>query len=144
MDFRSPNHDDFSGTRIPHLFAFLALLLSTLAPAGFMPTQTANGFSIELCSGHKGNKLAITPEHPDYALLAMIYGDGEESGESEPQSETPLCDFAAGSAAGLTSDAPDIAANAMVPALHVPAQAKRFAVRNRINNPPATGPPVSV
>ncbi len=127
-----------------HFIALTILMFSSLAPAGFMPKQTANGFSIELCSGRQGSNLTITPDHPDYALLAMVYGGKDDNGETEPQSEAPGCDFAAVSATGLTSAAPHIATNVLAPALHVPAQAKRFAVRNRINIPPATGPPVSI
>lgn len=128
----------------PHLLALFALLLSALAPQGFMPTQTANGFSIKLCSGHADSTLAITPGHPDYALLSLVYDSNQTSGEPEPQTEAPLCDFAAGSTNGLASGASDITAAILAPATHVPDEAKRFAIRNRINVPPATGPPVAV
>ncbi|WP_109357342.1 hypothetical protein [Sphingorhabdus sp. EL138] len=122
----------------------VALLLSALAPQGFMPKYSTDGFSIELCSGHANNKLAITPDHPDYAMLAMVY-DGPEKPDT-PNSETgnSVCTYAASSGAGLISAASAITLSDHVMAPHVPEAQRHFAVRNRINIPPATGPPVAV
>jgi hypothetical protein len=127
-----------------HLLALLALLISALAPQGFMPTQTANGFSIKLCSGHADTTLAITPDHPDYELLSLVYDSNQDGGETGPQIEAPLCDFAAGSTTGLIAAASDITVAILAPPVHIPDNAKRFAIRNRIDIPPATGPPVTV
>ena len=124
--------------------ALLALILSALTPQGFMPSQTANGFSITLCSGHEDSKLAVTPDHPDYALLELVYGNQQPDSEPEPESETAACAFASGSSLGLASHSPTIANNAMAPISHEPDSERRFALRNRINIPPATGPPVIV
>ncbi len=128
----------------PHLIAFLALLLTALAPQGFMPTQTANGFSIELCSGHTDKTLAITRDHPDYALLEMVYGEPEQQDEPESKADNSVCTYAAGSGPSLLASAPTIARTNIVAARHEPTAPRHFTVRNRINIPPATGPPVTV
>lgn len=122
----------------------LALLLSALAPQGFMPTQTANGFSIELCSGHANNKLAITPDHPDYAMLAMVYGGQEQPDTPNSETGSSVCTYAAASGTSLISAAPAITLTDHIAAPHEPEAHRHFAVRNRINLPPATGPPVAV
>lgn len=122
----------------------LALLLSALAPQGFMPTQTENGFSIELCSGHANNKLAIAPDHADYALLAMVYGDQEQPAPLNSETGGSVCTYAAASGASLISAAPTIAITDQITASHEPETQRHFAIRNRINLPPATGPPVAV
>lgn len=128
-----------------HAFALLALLMSAFAPHGFMPTQTASGFAIKLCSGHADSKIAITPDNPDFELLSLIYGQQDESDpQTESEQSSPACAFAGGASVGLTSSAPDLKIPALAPAAHEPAQLRRFAVRNRINIPPATGPPVTV
>lgn len=119
----------------------LALLFSALAPQGFMPSQTANGFSIELCSGHTNKTLAITPGHPDYALLAMVYGGPERQDAPEPQADNSFCTYAAASGASLLASAPTIARTNVVAARYEPAARRHSTVRNRINIPPATGPP---
>ncbi|MEO9634791.1 MAG: hypothetical protein ABJF89_13595 [Parasphingorhabdus sp.] len=128
-----------------HALALIALLVSALAPQGFMPTQTTSGFAIKLCSGHAESKIAISPDNPDFELLALIYGQQHESDpqtESEPSSAA--CAFAGGASVGLTSSAPDFKFPVLAPAMHEPAELRRFALRNRINIPPATGPPAAV
>ncbi|MGB5723098.1 MAG: hypothetical protein WBM39_01680 [Parasphingorhabdus sp.] len=128
-----------------HVFALLAMVVSALAPQGFMPAQTAGGFAIKLCSGHADSKLVIAPDNPDYELLALVYGPKDRSSpDPEPDQSSPACAFAGGASIGLASSAPDIAISAMVPTLHQPSQPRRFALRNRINIPPATGPPVNI
>ena len=122
----------------------LALLLSGLAPQGFMPTQTANGFSIELCSGHAKNKLAITPDHPDYAMLAIVYGGPEQPDTPNSETGSSVCTYAAASGTSLISSAPTIMITDHIVAQHEPEAQRHFAVRNRINIPPATGPPDAV
>ncbi len=122
----------------------LALLLSALAPQGFMPAQTANGFSIELCSGHANDKLAITPDHPDYALLAIIYADQEQPDPLNSETGSSVCTYAAASGASLISAGPTIAVADQITASHEPKTQRHFAIRNRLNIPPATGPPVTV
>ncbi|QTD56682.1 DUF2946 family protein [Parasphingorhabdus cellanae] len=136
-----------SGSRplsILYSLAMLAILLTALVPQGFMPAQTANGFSIQLCSGHENSKLAITSEHPDYAMLAMVYGGPEQPESPAPESESPICTYAAASSASLLASAPAIALVDRISASHQPETRSHFAVRNRINIPPATGPPVIV
>ncbi|MEH6663121.1 MAG: hypothetical protein V7679_15855 [Parasphingorhabdus sp.] len=128
-----------------HAFALLAMLVSALAPQGFMPTQTAGGFAIELCSGHPDSKLVITPDNPDYELLALVYGAQDDNQPDEnPEPSSPPCAFASGASVGLASATPTINMTALVPVAHEPSQPRRFALRNRINVPPATGPPVTV
>jgi hypothetical protein len=124
-----------------HTFALLALLVSALAPPGFMPTQTASGFAIKLCSGHANNLLTIAPDDPDYALLKLVYG-GRQDETPEPASkqETSACAF--GSTFGPAAEAPVASLPTLQPATHEPSEPRRFALRNRINIPPATGPPV--
>lgn len=127
-----------------HAFALLAMLVSALAPQGFMPTQTANGFAIELCSGHADSKLVIAPDNPDYELLALVYGQQDENApDPEPEQSSPVCAFSGGASVGLTSAAPDFNIPTLAPATHEPSEPRRFALRNRINIPPATGPPVA-
>ena len=128
-----------------HAFALLAILLSALAPQGFMPTQTASGFAIKLCSGHADSKLSITPDNPDFALLSLVYGQQDESvPEPDQEPSAPACAFAGGTSFGLASSAPEFATSTLAPATHEPSEPRRFALRNRINVPPATGPPVTV
>jgi len=128
---------------VPVLLALFALIISTLAPQGFMPTQTADGFAIKLCSGHADSKLVVTPDNPDFDLLSLVYGQQDESApEPEPEQSTPACAFAGGTSLGLASPAPEIAIATLAPATHEPSEPRRFALRNRINVPPATGPPV--
>lgn len=122
----------------------LALLFSAVAPQGFMPSQTVNGFSIELCSGHTNKTLAITPGHPDYALLVMVYGGTEQQDAPEPQADSSVCTYAAASGASLLTSDPTVALFNAIVAPHEPDAPRRFTVRNRINIPPATGPPVTV
>lgn len=126
-----------------HAFALLALIISALAPQGFMPSQTAEGFAIKLCSGHANNLLTIAPDDPDYALLKLVYG-GKQDETPEPASkqDTSACAFAFGPAFGPASEAPVLPLPTLQPAAHEPSEARRFALRNRINIPPATGPPV--
>lgn len=127
----------------PALFTLLALIISALAPQGFMPTQTADGFAIKLCSGHANNLLTIAPDDPDYALLKLVYG-GKQNDTPEPASkqDTSACAFAFGSALGPAAEAPVLSLPTLQPATHEPSEPRRFALRNRINMPPATGPPV--
>lgn len=125
-----------------HFVAVLALIISALAPSGFMPTQTELGFAIKLCSGHADSKLAITPDHPDYATLALVYGQQDEPvPESEPEASKQACAFSGGASIGLASSAPEFNSNIIAPVTHEPSEPRRFALRNRINIPPATGPP---
>tara|TARA_R110001606_G_scaffold58887_1_gene140416 strand:+ start:2197 stop:2601 length:405 start_codon:yes stop_codon:yes gene_type:complete len=129
---------------VPVLLALFALIISTLAPQGFMPTQTADGFAIKLCSGHADSKLVVTPDNPDFDLLSLVYGQQDESApEPEPEQSTPACAFAGGAGVGLASSAPEIAISTLAPATHEPSEPRRFALRNRINIPPATGPPAA-
>jgi len=129
----------------PALFALalLAILISALAPSGFMPTQTASGFAIKLCSGHANSQLTISPDDPDYALLKLVYGPGQDD-MPEPESRKDTCTFAFGSAFGPASEGPALSLPILQPAAHEPAEPRHFAIRNRINIPPATGPPVTV
>ncbi len=110
-----------------------------------MPTQTAQGFAIKLCSGHANNLLTIAPGDPDYALLKLVYG-GEQNDTPEPASkqDTSACAFAFGSSFAPAADAPILSLPMLQPATHDPSEPRRFALRNRINVPPATGPPVTV
>ena len=85
----------------------------------------------------------IAPDNPDYDLLALVYGQQDESApEPEPEQSSPACAFAFGSAFGPASEAPVLALSTLQPATHEPSEPRRFALRNRINIPPATGPPV--
>ena len=128
-----------------HAFTLLALIISALAPQGFMPAQTAEGFAIKLCSGHANNLLTIAPDDPDYALLKLVYGDKQdETPEPASKQDSPICAFALGTAFGPASEAPLLALPTLQPIAHQPSEPRRFAVRNRINIPPATGPPVTV
>ncbi len=128
-----------------HAFALLAMLVGALAPQGFMPTQTTGGFAIKLCSGHADSKLSITPDNPDFELLSLVYGQQDETApEPEPEPSTPACAFAGGTSFGLAASAPELATSTLAPATHEPSEPRRFALHNRINVPPATGPPVTV
>tara|TARA_R110000824_G_scaffold45738_4_gene132140 strand:+ start:3430 stop:3876 length:447 start_codon:yes stop_codon:yes gene_type:complete len=127
-----------------HAFALLAMLVSTLVPQGFMPTHSASGFAIKLCSGHADSKLVITPDNPDFDLLTLVYGQHDESApEPEQEQSSPACAFAGGTGFGLASAAPEFEISALAPAMHEPSEPRRFALRNRINIPPATGPPAA-
>lgn len=125
-----------------HAFALLSLLVSALAPQGFMPTRTAGGFAIKLCSGHANNLLTISPDDPDYALLKLVYGGKQdETPNPASQQDTSTCAFAFGSAFGPAAEAPVLSLPALAPVTHESSELRRFALRNRINIPPATGPP---
>ena len=130
-----------------HAFALLAMLIGALAPQGFMPTQTASGFAIKLCSGHADSKLAIQSDNPDFDLLTLIYGQQDENIPAKDQSpgdqSSPVCAFAGGASVGFLSSAPAIDELALAPSVHEPSAPRRFALRNRINIPPATGPPAT-
>ncbi|WP_417590902.1 hypothetical protein [Parasphingorhabdus sp.] len=127
-----------------HAFALLAILVSALSPQGFMPTHSASGFAIKLCSGHADSKLAITPDNPDFALLTLVYGQPDKSApEPDQEPSTPACAFAGGTSFGLASSPPELAMSTLPPAVHEPSEPRRFALRNRINIPPATGPPAT-
>lgn len=132
------------GNLVSIALTVLALLLSALSPQGFMPTQTANGFSIELCSGHANNKLAITPDHPDYAMLAMVYGGQEQPDTPNSDTGSSVCTYAVASGASLISATSAITVTDPIIALHNPEVRRHFGIHNRINLPPATGPPVAV
>ncbi|WP_417610026.1 hypothetical protein [Parasphingorhabdus sp.] len=126
-----------------HAFALLAILLSTLAPQGFMPTQTTDGFAIKLCSGHANNLLTVAADDPDYALLKLVYGDKQnDTPEPASKQDTSVCAFAFGSAFGPAAEGPMLSPPTLQPATHEPSEPRRFALRNRVNIPPATGPPV--
>ncbi len=128
-----------------HALALLAILISALAPSGFMPTQSADGFAIKLCSGHANSSLTVSPDDPDYALLKLVYGQQQdEAPEPETGKDTSVCAFAFGSAFGPASTAPALSLPTLQPAAHEPSEPRHFAIRNRINIPPATGPPVTV
>ncbi|ATW04498.1 hypothetical protein [Sphingorhabdus sp. YGSMI21] len=145
MTVKPASFPRFSGAIAAALLALIALLSGTLAPQGFMPTHSAGGFAIKLCSGHPDSKLVITRDNPDYDLLTLIYGQQDESApEPEQDPSTPACAFAGGTAFGLASSAPEIAISTLAPATHEPSEPRRFALRNRINIPPATGPPATV
>jgi len=132
-----------SKAMVPALLALFALIINALAPQGFMPTHTASGFAIQLCSGHADNKLSVTPDNPDFDLLSLVYGQQDESApESEQEQSTPACAFAGGTSFGLASSAPELAISTLAPAIHEPSEPRRFVLRNRINIPPATGPPL--
>ncbi len=127
----------------PAIFALLALIIGGLAPSGFMPTQTADGFAIKLCSGHANSILTISPDDPNYPLLKLVYGQGQdETPEPESKQDTSACAFAFGPAFGPASEAPALSLPALQPAAHEASEPRHFAIRNRINIPPATGPPV--
>lgn len=144
MNVNLPSRRPLQRNLVSLSLTMLALFLTVLAPQGFMPTQTANGFSIELCSGHTDNKLAITPDHPDYALLAMVYGDPEQQDTPEPEADSSVCTYAAGSGASPVASAPTIALTNQITAPHESAAQRHLTIRNRINIPPATGPPIFV
>lgn len=144
MNANLPSRRPLQRNLVSLSLTILALFLTVLAPQGFMPTQTANGFSIELCSGHADSKLAITSDHPDYALLAMVYGGPEQQDPPEPEADSSVCTYAAGSGVSLLASATTIALTNAVAAPYEPEAQRHLTVRNRINIPPATGPPVFV
>ncbi|MEP3227225.1 MAG: hypothetical protein ABJO01_14705 [Parasphingorhabdus sp.] len=132
-----------SGRYASMILAMLALVLSALAPQGFMPSHTANGFSIELCSGHSNRTLAIANDHPDYDLLALVYGEPEHHPVSDDEQDKSVCLFAAGSGNGFSASGPEMARlNLSFSPYHGEIQ-RFFSHRNRINIPPATGPPAT-
>lgn len=126
------------------VIAFFAVILMAVTPQGFMPTSSANGFAITLCSGHADTKLAVTPDHPDYALLAMVYGGPEEQEAPADDGENTACSFASASTVSLLASAPSLLLHDVVTVQHLSVAPRRFAVRDRINIPPATGPPAFV
>lgn len=134
-----PSRWPLQGKLVSVTLTVLALLLSALAPQGFMPKYAADGFSIELCSGHANNKLA-TPDHPDYAMLALVYGGQEQPDIPNSETGSSVCTYAASSGVSLISATPAIALTDQVMA----ETQRHFAVRNRLNIPPATGPPVTI
>ncbi|WP_159643269.1 hypothetical protein [Sphingorhabdus sp. 109] len=124
--------------------ALLAILLSLLTPQGFMPDQADQGFVIKLCSGHADSKLAIAPDHPDFDLLTLVYGEQEKNTpEPEPEQSSPACAFAGSAGFGLASSTPEFQFSKLASATHEPSEPRRFVLRNRINIPPATGPPIA-
>jgi hypothetical protein len=119
------------------LFAALALLvlaMRVLIPAGFMPTSTAHGVIITLCTGQGAINVVVdrdvSPGHPADRDTSM---DGQH------------CAFAGGTAAPLL---PDILPFAALPAWQTAFGPIAFALRTgwiarlAAPPPPASGPPV--
>lgn len=122
--------------------AVFALLIGTFSPAGFMPMQTAQGFAIVLCSGYEMNMSGESPDHAEHD--AAMDHSAHHGDQDQPDMESDICAYAGGAGVGLDS-APLAADNTpLVTLAHKPAEPRQFAVRNRVNIPPATGPPAII
>ncbi|MEM8919159.1 MAG: DUF2946 family protein [Pseudomonadota bacterium] len=124
------------------LLALLALFFGAWTPQGFMPMQTEQGFAIVLCSDYgpespmNGELFADHANSMDHSEHGAGHG---EHGSSE--SENSTCTYAGSSNSGLDTT-PVKTPSVATPAPQYMSHARhRFAVRNRINIPPATGPP---
>jgi hypothetical protein len=112
------------------LLAFV-LLMRVLVPAGWMPTQTVDGFRVELCSGTTGKTVLI----PGIKLVGQ-----QEKHDAAKQ----VCDFAAAAQAASLPDLapapellPQAAPGVTLASYQAPAPGRGLAAPP----PPATGPP---
>lgn len=122
--------------------AVLALMIGALSPAGFMPMQTAHGFAIVLCAGYEMDQ---SSEHSDHAEHDPGMDHSAHHGDpDQADMESNICAYAGGSGFGL--DSAPLAADdtALLSPSHEPGKPRQFAVRNRVNIPPATGPPAII
>lgn len=129
---------------IPFL-ALLALFFGAWTPQGFMPMQTDQGFAIVLCSGYGPEVPAPNGAHADHAK-GMDHSEhaGDHGNHDRSDMENSTCAYAGASGTGLDSAPPKATANVLFTPQHIPDTPRLFAVRNRLNIPPATGPPASV
>ena len=57
----------------------LALAFSAMAPKGYMPNFSDNGFSITICAGGVFEERVVDKDHPNYENLRLIYEDKSQS-----------------------------------------------------------------
>ncbi|MEO0441849.1 MAG: DUF2946 family protein [Pseudomonadota bacterium] len=120
----------------------LAMLTSALAPTGFMPMQTDRGFAIVLCSGY-GPELSDQSDPHAGHTQGMDHSEhaGGHGDHSQSDMENSTCTYAGASGNILNSAPPKLSDTQLVTPQHEPDRRRHFAVRNRLNIPPATGPP---
>ncbi|MEO9469646.1 hypothetical protein [Parasphingorhabdus sp.] len=119
-----------------------ALLIGALSPAGFMPMQTAQGFAIVLCSGYEMNMSSESPDHAEHDAAmdhSAHHGDQDQS-----EMESNICAYAGGAGVGLDSSPLPTNGTPLVASSPKPGEPRQYAVRNRVNIPPATGPPAII
>lgn len=67
----------------------LALLMKLVVPAGFMPTASAAGFAIEICSGSALSPALSATGPAAQALAAMAHKPGGEHAPARPDAPCP-------------------------------------------------------
>ena len=113
-----------------------ALLMRVLVPAGYMAARTADGITIELCSGVG----ASAANMPTVAMSGMHHKGGAPSGHTQP--EMP-CAFAALAAPSLAAADPlilVIAISFLFAAIYRPAP-RRSVPEARFPRPKTRAPP---
>lgn len=121
-----------------------ALLLRALIPAGWMPTRTAEGFVLELCSGRMPGGTAPQVEAAQALLDQALAGTADHRDNSDGAAKDQPCTFA-----GLTPVAPPPAVLAPLapvsPPVDLPPPALTAAIGRGLPAPPppSTGPPLT-
>lgn len=123
--------DSQTGKSLYAIAMLLALYLRILIPAGYMPTFSAQGIVVELCSGESGKTIIID------------LGSKPENEKQKHAADSP-CVFAAGLGHTLLTHAAPLYAP---PAIYggtvvgIIARARFAAIRLAAPPPPAQGPP---
>jgi len=134
--------------RFSHFLVMLLLVVSAMAPSGFMPHFGPDGFSIDICSGSTDKKQVIDPDHPDYESLLLIHNlqnpqDDFSENEDKAFQISADCTFAATSMDSLSSDNVDISRLIAQDRERRGPAARETQKSAHGLRPPATGPPAS-
>lgn len=121
-----------------------ALLLRALVPAGWMPTRTADGFVLELCSGRMPGGTAPQVDAARALLDQALAGTADHREKQDGAAKDQPCTFA-----GLVHAAPPPAALAQLPPVSLPVDLPPPALAAAVGRglpappPPSTGPPLT-
>jgi len=125
------------------LLVALSLVFGAAVPRGWMPTASAAGFSISLCS--TGLSAAARDEAfaAAYALMADALGESGQQDDGDDAAADGACDYAPPALAPLPQ-APAASSAGLLPARLVAGISPAVAVGHGLAAPPppATGPPL--
>ncbi|WOE74391.1 hypothetical protein [Alterisphingorhabdus coralli] len=125
--------------------AVFAMLVSALAPAGFMPSWGENGFVISICSPGAAATATITADDPIYAKIAELErrmkSDAPDNDNTHEEA-MPDCAFAGAGALALIGDDWPNLTTIFPKVLHSAGRKNLSAFLSETLLPPSTGPPL--
>lgn len=119
-----------------------AMLFSALMPQGFMPSFSADGFTIKLCSGTQNDSLHVSRSDPQFELIALVNGIDLDTLPSDDSKNTDTpCAFAGMPVFAQPPQPPAIMASGGATAIMPVRNYQSLGAYRHAQTPPSTGPP---